>query len=240
MDSILHVDNVVFLGDTHYLNIASLLESFLGKTNNQLIVHVGDIACGFYPERVDDVSLKEIYDFLVKYNNYLIIARGNHDFYEFFHDYHWANRKYGDRICFAEDYQVFNINHLKYQIIGGAISIDRKGRTPTIDWWYQEAFNLEESKCQNVDVLVTHSAPSFCHPVKFTDIVYGWMGRDLHLKSELIQEREDIAKAFHICKPKLHVYGHFHNYGNYEVINNCIHKQLGINEFWDLPPSIKP
>lgn len=234
METVINVEDVIFLGDTHRLDIAYLLESHLGKSNNQLIIHAGDMGEGFNEAKIDNLSLQENYDYLVKYNNYLIVCRGNHSDPSWFSDNHWANKKFGDRIYFAPDYSLFKINELSYQIIGGAISIDRKGRTPHADWWPDEVFKLDKSKCQKVDILVTHSAPDFCHPVKFTEIVYGWMSRDLHLKSELIQERQDITKAFRICNPSLHVSGHFHS-SNYEVINNIIHKSLGIDELWDMP-----
>ena len=235
MKKILSSDSVVALGDSHRLDIAYLLESYLGKSANNILISVGDCGEGFNEDRIDDLSLRDNYKYLEKYNNYLIIARGNHSDPAWFVDDHWANKKYGDRIYFAPDYSLFKINGLSYQIIGGAISIDRKGRTPHAEWWPDEVFKLDESKCQKVDVLITHSAPDFCWPVKFSELVYGWISRDLHLESELIKERQDITKAFHICEPKLHLYGHFHNFGNHEVINNCIHKQLGIDEFWEIP-----
>jgi hypothetical protein len=34
-----------------------------------------------------------------------------------------------------------------------------------------------------------------------------------------------------LCKPRLHLYGHFHSSWT-ERVNGCVHKLLDINEIW--------
>jgi hypothetical protein len=53
------------------------------------------------------------------------------------------------------------------QFIGGAISIDRTGRKEGVSYWSDESIIYKPELIQNVDILVTHTAPSFCHPQEF-------------------------------------------------------------------------
>ena len=99
----------------------------------------------------------------------------------------------------------------------------------TVDYIKQAAIKGMEQK---VDILVTHTAPSWCFPQQFNEIVYGWALEDAYLIGDLSNERAIVDEIFKLCKPKLHLYGHFHSSWTEEV-NGCKHKLLDINEVWE-------
>jgi len=221
-----------FLGDTHTLDILDRLISNIPDEKNYTIVHVGDCGEGFASQKAERNILRELYKYLDDRASKVSVCRGNHSDPQYFSPNHWANQEFKKCIEFVQDYTIMDINGLTYQFIGGAISIDRTSRTKNVTWWENEIFVEKPELATKVDVLVTHTAPHFCHPVEFSKIVYDWAQDDSTLLSELSHERQMVTNIFNICQPKLHVYGHFHQYGNSEMINGCKHRQLGIDEFW--------
>ena len=123
-------------------------------------------------------------------------------------------------------------NGKKIQFIGGAVSIDRSHRTEGVSYWANEGLVFDESKCEKVDILVTHTAPSWCFPQKFNDMVLYWTAQDKTLMVELLEERKLMDNIFNICQPSLHLYGHFHSSCT-EEIDGCKHKLLNIDEIWE-------
>jgi predicted phosphodiesterase len=197
------------------------------------LVHVGDLGEGFSQQHVEETYLREIAEYLETRNAKLYVCRGNHADPSFYKPGHWS-AKFQPTITFVPDYTVLDINGLSHQFVGGAISIDRSDRTMNVRWWEDEPVQdfIEERK--PVDVLVTHSAPSFCEPTQFSNIVYNWACRELTLLQELKDERKLLNCIFRQEPVKyLHVYGHFHASYNM-TINGVIHKGLAINELWEL------
>jgi Icc-related predicted phosphoesterase len=117
------------------------------------------------------------------------------------------------------------------QFIGGATSIDRTMRKEGISYWKDEILKYEKDKLRKVDILVTHTAPSWCFPQTFNEMVYGWAREDAYLLEDLIEERAVMDEIVKTCKPSLHLYGHFHDSWN-EEINGCKHRLLNINEIF--------
>jgi hypothetical protein len=130
-----------------------------------------------------------------------------------------------------EDYTIIEYNGKKIQFIGGAVSLDRTARKEGASYWKGEVLNFEKDKCEEVDILVTHTAPSWCFPQQFNEMVYGWAREDAYLLEDLTDERAIMDEICKLCKPKLHLYGHFHSSWT-EDINGCKHKLLDINEVW--------
>ena len=89
---------------------------------------------------------------------------------------------------FIEDYTVKDLNGEKFLFVGGAISIDRRYRRESIDYWIDEPFVFDENKAQECDVLVTHSAPSWIGPFD-KDGISGWCAKDENLWDEGVMER---------------------------------------------------
>ena len=227
----MHDPKTYFLGDTHSLDFLGILENHLPERTNFTVVHVGDAGEGFNYIKSEQAILRDLKSFLDERNAQVFICRGNHSDPAFFRRDHWANKEFNPRIEFVPDYTVKNINGLSYQFVGGAISIDRFNRLAGRSWWAAEEIVEDLDRAQKVDVLVTHSAPTFCEPVSFSQIVYDWARRDPALIEELTNERQKLDRIFAKCNPKLHVYGHFH-YDHNEYIEHCLHKELDFNELW--------
>ena len=221
---------MVFLGDHH----GDWNELFYIANNKNLencnLISVGDLGIGFkYKKEYEYIMSEELNGMFKEKNINFYGIRGNHDDPQFF--------KGEDRICFdnfelLEDYTVAEYDSKLIQFIGGAISIDRTGRKEGVSYWKGEGVDYLKDKLQKVDILITHTAPSWCFPQQFNELVYGWAKDDETLLDELTNERAVISDIFDVCKPSLHLYGHFHSSWT-EEINGCKHKLLNINEVWN-------
>lgn len=222
--------SLIFLGDNHgnWYDLFNQIER--REINNAYIVSVGDLGIGFkYKKEYEYLLCKNLNDRLATRNIKFLGIRGNHDNKSFFTG--------KDRICLEnfeliEDYSVYEYQSKLIQFIGGAISIDRIGRTEGVSYWSDEGVDFKKKKCKKVDVLVTHTAPSFCFPQTFNDMVYGWAKEDANLLEELTKERSVMDEIFKLCNPSLHLYGHFHSTWS-EEINGCRHRLLNIDELWE-------
>ena len=219
---------ILFLGDNHG-NWNFLLDIIRHKNiSNFNIISVGDLGIGFNPSH-DLVQCDLLDKEFKKRNIHFYGIRGNHDDPLYF--------KSSNRICLPnfeliEDYTICEYNTKTIQFIGGAVSIDRTGRRAGVSHWEDEGVVFNKNACKAVDVLVTHTTPSWCFPQQFNEMVYGWAREDAYLIEDLIDERSVMDEIFKICKPRLHLYGHFHSSVT-EKINGCNHKLLDINEIWE-------
>jgi hypothetical protein len=219
---------LILLGDHHgnWSELFYLIDK--NKLENCYLISVGDLGIGFESKERQLQTMTKLNHLFKENNIYFKGIRGNHDDPDYFKDVNYG-LEYFELI---EDYSVYEYNSKLIQFIGGAISIDRTGRRLNVSYWQNEGLNFQKNKCKKVDVLITHTAPSFCFPQSFNEIVYGWAGEDEFLLKELTQERKDMDKIFKICDPSWHFYGHFHS-STYEKINNCLHKLLNINELYE-------
>jgi hypothetical protein len=219
---------IVFLGDHHGVWWELLWELENKKIRDCYVVSVGDCGIGFVDKKTELSRVQTLNeDFKSRNINFLGI-RGNHDDPSYFTG---AERIQLSNFELIEDYSVYEHNSKLIQFIGGAISIDRKGRQEGKSYWKGEGLNFDKDKLQKVDTLVTHTAPSWCFPQQFNEMVYGWAKEDDSLLRELTKERSVMDDIFEVCKPTLHLYGHFHSSWT-EEINGCKHKLLNINETW--------
>ena len=242
---------VLMLGDIHgkfdYLKV--LIERYeIGKNDETTyIIQCGDFGVGFYPTK-DDETIYLLNEFLKLRNIIMIAIRGNHDDPSFFKGEHiFTNLK------LVPDYTIMDIYDFKFLFIGGAISIDRKNRLQRMQeaasygnilnlYWYDEIFSLEEEKIsqiKDIDVLITHSAPTFCFPETKGPLVEEFARYDDKLLEDLIKERMDIEEMFNLLKKngnniRYHFYGHFHQ-SNLSLNNYTSHYLVNINEFVELP-----
>jgi len=219
---------IVFLGDHHGVWWELLWELENKKIRDCYVVSVGDCGIGFLDKKTELSRIQTLNeDFKSRNINFLGI-RGNHDDPSYFTG---ADRIQLSNFELIEDYSVYEHNSKLIQFIGGAISIDRKGRHEGKSYWSGEGLNFDKDKLRKVDILVTHTAPSWCFPQQFNEMVYGWAKEDDSLLRELTKERSVMDEIFEVCKPTLHLYGHFHSSWT-EEINGCKHKLLNINETW--------
>ena len=219
---------LLFLGDHHgaWSQLLDIIDT--KKISNCYLISVGDSGIGFTnrknQERINEQLNKEFKD-----NNIVFMAiRGNHDDPAYFSG---PERVQLSNFKLLEDYTVIEYGGKKIQLIGGATSIDRTGRKEGTSYWEGEVVNFKKDNCEEVDILVTHTAPSWCFPQQFNEMVYGWALEDAYLIGDLSNERAIMDEICKLCKPKLHLYGHFHSSWT-EEINGCKHKLLDINEIW--------
>jgi len=220
---------ILFLGDIHGNWNELLFKIQLKKISNANIISVGDLGMGFNSNQ--DRITSGLLDKEFKQNNIKFYGiRGNHDDPSFF--------KGNDRVCLDnfeldEDYSILKYNSKAIQLIGGAVSVDRTGRRVGVSHWEDEGVVFNRDACQKVDILVTHTAPSYCFPQQFNEIVYGWAREDAYLIEDLTEERAVMDEIFKLCSPSLHFYGHFHSSWA-EKINGCESRLLDINEIYEL------
>ena len=220
---------ILFLGDTHgaYENLFYIIKN--KKIENCYLIHVGDGGEGFLQKEKQLRQFEDLNNRFKSKNIEYKSIRGNHSNPHYFQE---LNKISLSNFELIEDYTVAEYGDKKIQFIGGAVSIDRTGRAPNVSYWENEGAIFEKEKCQKVDILVTHTAPSWCFPQQFNEMVYGWAREDAYLLEDLTDERAVMDEIFKICKPSLHLYGHFHTSVT-ERINGCIHKLLDINEIWE-------
>ena len=85
--------------------------------------------------------------------------------------------------------------------------------------------------------MVTHTAPTFCYPTVFNNLVYSFAANDPTLLDDLTKERKLLTELFDYLKETdnnitHHYYGHFHA-DKVESINDTKHVLIGINNFVD-------
>jgi len=234
-----------FLGDLHG-NFSHLLYTLTRlKKRNINVVQVGDFGIGFHGEQ-DFKNLDYINQALNEWDAKLWIIRGNHDDPKFFRGElrDKINTAYPN-IYFIEDYEVVEIEGKKLFCLGGGVSIDRTYRTEGKSYWKDEIvvydqFKIDETikNHDNIDIIITHSAPMWCHP-KGVDapIVREYCMVDNALKQDLIDEREILGSVFDVLNDKFkfryHFYGHFHSNFRRRLVDTS-HVLIGVGELIDL------
>ncbi len=211
---------ILFLGDHHgeWSYLLDIIDT--KKISDCYLISVGDSGIGF-TDKTNEIKRVKYLDYEFKERNIVFMSiRGNHDDPDYFQG---DDRVALDNFELIEDYTLMEYGEKKIQFIGGAVSIDRTSRTEGRSYWEDEVVKFDKEKCKEVDILVTHTAPSWCFPQQFNEMVYGWANEDAYLLEDLTDERAS--------KPELHLYGHFHSSWT-EEINGCKHKLLDINEVW--------
>jgi len=219
---------ILFLGDHHgaWTQLLGIIE--YKKISDCYLISVGDSGIGFIDNINQIKTINYLNDEFKNKNITFMSIRGNHDdpYY-----YNVENKISLSNFELIEDYSVCQYNSKLIQFIGGATSIDRTGRKEGISYWKDEKLVFDKDKCQKVDILVTHTAPSWCFPQQFNEMVYGWAKEDTYLLEDLTDERSVMDEIFKICKPRLHLYGHFHSSWTEKQVD-CTHRLLDINEIY--------
>ena len=238
--------NIGVIGDIHgdFKVIMNKIKQY--QMENIVLFQVGDFGVGFnYNDPREPIKehkrLCMLNTSLKKKNIYLNIIRGNHDNPLFFDGEHNFSN-----IIFMKDYDIVKIANITLIGIGGATSIDRKenfifkhkGRRVNIDWWESEKFVYDPLKLnKKVDIVLTHTCPSFAYPYFHDEKLKTWFDTDKTLKTELIEERNLLTKVYdklvELGSIKNWFYGHYHQSKFYDYDNTKFHL-LDINEFRSL------
>lgn len=216
------------------------------EIENSVIILAGDCGVGFEK----NLHYAQLYNTLAKTleatNNLLILIRGNHDDPAYFD----GKKIDFERMKCIPDYSVVLAAGRKVLCIGGAVSIDRKYRLQTMDidklrgrepkplYWEDEAavFNsqvLSKLRDMAIDTVVTHTCPSFCHPVS-KEGIGSWLLQDSELRNDLNAERGEMDKIYNQLIADNHplrswYYAHFHQ-SHTEFIDKVSYTLLNIQE----------
>ena len=229
----------ICVGDSHTLDMVSTFKNYLPSDFEKgIFLHCGDCGEGFSHPIKEKHLITKLYDYLKSIDSYLIICRGNHSNPVFFSDDHWANKEFGDRVYFAPDYSIFNIEDKKVQIVGGAISIDRSERIIGKSWWTNEEVRFAPEQVEEVDILITHTAPtdSGIEKASANNMVTHYHSVDFREGGNLLNELEEEARIVQnisdLSGCRSHFFGHMHQNSFYfDKEKSRKYIGVGIDEF---------
>ncbi len=245
-------DSILVCGDIHGEFRTLLFELKRRKIENVVVIVAGDCGIGFerpahYIQLYNKLALA-----LEMINCQLLLIRGNHDDPAYFRD-EAIDLPFMKTI---PDYSIVQFKNRNILCIGGAISVDRKprldnmrmetlkGHTVQKSYWEDESafycdgsFSAIRSAGISIDTVVTHTAPSFCHPTTKAGIEY-WIEMDAKLAEDLALERQTMDQIHSRLIADNHpvrkwYYGHFHD-SHTEFISEVKYSMLNILELREL------
>lgn len=248
------VDNFCTVGDVHgqWNTVEYHIRHF--KIKNTAFIFCGDVGLGFekLSHYINNV-IPAINKTLKKNNCYFYWVRGNHDDPNIFNN-QLIDTEY---VKALPDYTILQFKDKNILCIGGGISVDRYSRKNDnslfiVDYmkWhnctYKEAVE-NSKKCyweneipiyqpkvdERIDIICSHSAPSFCFPNFKGSFVLNWAEYDKELLTDLDSERAIFDSIYEDYKDTVThwYYGHFHK-SNVEQINNTVFRLLNIGEIY--------
>ena len=214
----------IYIGDIHgsFKTMCFYIEEYDIRDCN--LIQVGDLGLGFNSLPADLKNLETLNEIMKDRNIHFYAIRGNHDDPEF-----WYGRNIDfTNLHLVQDYEVLEIGGDNILFCGGGISIDRSYRDQTKTWFKGEEFVLDHERIKSVidnneriDVIVTHSAPTFFSPEGIKSSLvedYHRLEQELwgtNLKKDLLQERKNLEilhdEILEYFDVKFWVYGHFHS-----------------------------
>jgi len=210
---------VFLVGDIHgeWANLADRLRQ--RNARGTTILQVGDFGVGFLKPNDERRRLERLDQALEVRDLTLYAIRGNHDDPAYFA----PNRGHPwERIHFVPDYTLLTVGRQRILCVGGAISIDRRQRQASVSYWPDEGFVFDLKALQGLDLtglsaVLTHTAPSFAPPLRWSRLVWDAVESDARLAEDLHAERAALdalyAAVTEWCAPQWWAYGHFHARG---------------------------
>lgn len=211
---------IAIQGDNHG-DISTLMTNIdMYGTTGMTIFHVGDFGYNLNREYQDEYHytaiLKKFNRFLKSRGIWMYVIRGNHD-----RPYYFDGRFTLSNFKMVPDYTVVTVHGKRWLMVGGALSVDRKGRRQGINYWNDEVFNLEPDKykhLRDIDYVITHTPPTvgLDYDVLHSDTVenYAKHFKDPHLIHECVVERLKVQELYEGLKFNNDItnwyYGHFH------------------------------
>lgn len=242
--------NICFIGDIH--GEFKGLEGFMKKLHfkDTLFICAGDIGLGFNKKEYYSQIFNRLTRTASKMNCEFIFVRGNHDDKKFF-DKQLIHRKcfktipdysvletpiynilcIGGAISVDRTYRksVLKENALKYSMHHDCSLNEAERLCPQVYWEDEPCYYDEEKLKQlklnniNIDIVCTHTCPSFVKPFGKDQITY-WLEKDVKLEEDIDNERNVMDKVYHKLKSDGHkidmwIYGHFH-FHNTQFVDN--------------------
>lgn len=232
---------MIFVGDIHG-NFRKFLSDLKNNSyKDTTLLQVGDFGVGFRSLDQEYALIEPINALLKENNNILYVFRGNHDNPDYFENcpFDFSNIK------FLKDFSIISIENKNILTLGGAISIDRMTRKQGITYWKGEEIpyiipDIKDIVPEGmlVDIVCTHSCPSFVWPTEINEVVKNFMKIDKPLEHELINERKRLDLFYNKIldyngyPPKLWIYGHMHKTITTQV-DSCKFQCCGIDYFYE-------
>ena len=226
-----HAKSIVVSGDIHG-DIAPLVNKCCvqyGMTDTLIIV-AGDCGFGFERPGYYEAIYKRCSSRLSKANCWLAFVRGNHDNPAYFENPPVKHQRW----MTLPDYTVIKACGHSILCVGGATSIDRTRRMeakqyrlqkaddpfmPNVYWPNEQpVYDEKKLDCINekfaIDVVITHTAPSFCELTSHFALE-DWAMLDSRLMDDVKHERKVMDDLYNYLYSKNHplsywYYGHFH------------------------------
>lgn len=212
----------------------------------------GDVGLGF--EKLSHYKnniIPKLHKICKKQNVIIIMIAGNHDDPAYY-DGNIINTKW---VKAVPNYCVVEVGNKRVLCISGAISIDRSYRKNLnntklnnyiyyhkcnmetalqqcpLYYWENEAVKYQPKLTERVDIICSHSAPSFCYPTDKGSIVMEYAQYDETLLEDIQKERETLDLIYNDYKDEIThwYYGHFHQ-SMFQEINNIKFRLLDIGE----------
>ena len=228
--------SIVVSGDIHG-DFNALVDKCCGQYSmtDTLIIVAGDCGFGFQKPDYYESLYMRLSSKLSKANNWVVFVRGNHDNPAYF-DGKQVNYK---RWKAVPDYTILKACGHTILCVGGATSVDRSwrwyenyidqgfGKLNPYVYWPDEHAVYDEAKLDAInetcaiDVVITHTAPSFCEKQSRQDI-QGWLVKDEDLLDDIKAERRTIDHIHAYLYAHSHpldywFYGHFHESWQSEI-----------------------
>lgn len=246
------IKSIYFVGDVHGAwNTVTYHINFY-KIQDAAFIFCGDVGIGFEKlAHYTDHVVPSLHKVLKKYNCIFLFIRGNHDDPKYF-EHQLINTQY---VKCIPDYSIINIGEHNILCVGGGISIDRiyrknQNSIRLVDYmkWHNCDYSTAEQQCpllywenepiiyqpkveEHIDIICSHSAPSFCYPNDKGCIVAKFAEFDPELIKDIDEERATLDKVYEDYKDTVThwYYGHFHK-NQMQTINNIVFKLLDIGE----------
>lgn len=216
-------DAVLIIGDIH--GAFNRLKDLVWKQQieNCCLICVGDLGVGFKHPNVEQQNFKDLNDFFAKRSIVFLSIAGNHDDPSYFNGSVNLNN-----FKLLPDYTRILINGEEFLFVGGATSIDRLYRVPSVSYWEDEVFVLKPELAGKCDVLITHSAPYWIGPFDKEGLSM-WCEKDPTLWDECFKERMQHDELIKLCQPWKSYHGHFHS-SHWVDFRDCYSTILSIEE----------
>lgn len=246
------IKNIYMVGDVHAAWNLVIYNICQYKIKDSVFIFCGDVGIGF--ERLKhytDHVIPKLHEVLKKFNDIFIWLRGNHDDSSYFSK-QLINTNY---VKCVPDYSIINVCNKNILCIGGGISVDRSYRkqndsvnivkymkyhncdykTAELNapktYWEDEIVQYQPKVDTKIDIICSHTAPSFCFPTDKGGIVQEFAQYDRNLLKDIEKERLTMDRIYNDYKDTIThwYYGHFHK-SQMQTINNTMFKLLNIGE----------
>lgn len=242
--------DIFFIGDIHgeFKAIKNWVKS--NGLHDCILIFCGDFGLGFHSTQHELSMLTKSNEICRENNVECYAIRGNHDDPAYYNtdiapikfsniktlsDYTIIQTPEHNILCIGGAVSVDRVNRQAMYEHDITVLITQKHYTykkakekAKLYWWDNEAFKYDETILNEInkagfkiDIVATHSAPSFCQPTTNPKSI-GWTRLDRDLEKDLIEERNDFTKLYDYLNQQGNVitnwfYGHYHMH-NIDII----------------------